>query len=74
MGTTTDIRLDDLNRIEADVIDIDALKASGLIKRKMKRVKVMSAGEITKAVTLKGISVTGTARAAIEAAGGKIED
>ena len=45
-----------------------------LIKESMMRAKVMLSGEITKAVTLKGIRVTKGARAAIEAAGGKIEE
>ena len=40
----------------------------------MKRARVMLSGEITKAVTLKGIGVTAGAKAAIEAAGGKIEE
>ncbi|MDC0175241.1 uL15 family ribosomal protein, partial [Pseudomonadales bacterium] len=45
-----------------------------LIKESMMRAKVMLSGEINKAVTLKGIGVTKGARAAIEAAGGKIEE
>jgi large subunit ribosomal protein L15 len=67
------IRLHELNRFD-DVVDIDALKKANLITKNIKRVKVFASGEITKAVTLKGISVTKGARAAIEAAGGKIEE
>jgi large subunit ribosomal protein L15 len=74
VGITTDeIRLNELNRFD-DVIDLDALKKANLITKDIKRVKVFASGEITKAVTLKGIAVTKGARAAIEAAGGKIEE
>jgi large subunit ribosomal protein L15 len=71
---TAEIRLSELNNIPADVIDIAALQAANLISRNIKRAKVMASGKIEKAVTLKGIPVTKGARAAIEAAGGKIED
>lgn len=71
---TAEVRLGELNGLEADVIDIDALKKADLVKENMKRVKVFLSGELTKAVTLKGIAVTKGAKAAIEAAGGKVED
>ncbi len=70
---TDEVRLHELNRFD-DVVDLDALKKANLITKNIKRVKVFVSGEITKAVTLKGISVTKGARAAIEAAGGKIEE
>ena len=70
---TDEVRLHELNRFD-DVVDLDALKKANLITKNIKRVKVFASGEITKAVTLKGISATKGARAAIEAAGGKIED
>jgi large subunit ribosomal protein L15 len=72
--TTAEIRLHELNKVDADVIDVKALQAANLISRNIKRVKVMAAGKIEKPVTLKGIKVTQGARAAIEAAGGKIEE
>ena len=70
---TDEIRLHELNRFD-DVVDIDTLKKANLVTKNIKRVKVFVSGEITKAVTLKGIAVTKGARAAIEAAGGKIEE
>lgn len=69
----TEIRLDTLSKVEVDVVDIAALKAADLIGEKIKSVKVVNSGEITKAVKLSGIKATG-AKAAIEAAGGSIED
>lgn len=71
---TGEIRLNELNALTADVIDIAALKEANLISKTIKRVKVMESGNIEKAVTLKGIGVTKGARKAIEAAGGKIEE
>lgn len=71
---TAEIRLSELEKLDADVIDVAVLKAANLIDRNMVRAKVMSSGLISRAVTLKGISVTKGARAAIEAAGGKIEE
>jgi large subunit ribosomal protein L15 len=72
--TTAELRLHELARVEADVIDLQALKDANLVSRNMQRVKVFASGSIDKAVTLKGIPVSRGARAAIEAAGGKVED
>lgn len=68
-----EVRLGELSKVTADVIDIEALKAADLVARNVKTVKVFLSGELTKAVTLKGIAVTKGAKAAIEAAGGKVE-
>ncbi|MEI6894231.1 MAG: 50S ribosomal protein L15 [Colwellia sp.] len=69
-----EVRLHELNLIKADVVDIHALKDAGLITRNIIAVKVMLSGEITRPITLRGIAVTKGAQAAIEAAGGKIEE
>lgn len=71
---TAEVRLSELNGIEADVIDLEALKAADVVNQGMKRAKVFLSGELSKGVTLKGIAVTKGAKAAIEAAGGKVED
>ncbi len=68
-----ELRLDVLNKIEADVIDLDVLKAAGLIRFNTKTIKIILAGELTKAVTVRQIPVTKGAKAAIEAKGGKVE-
>jgi len=72
-NTIEEIRLNELNNIEADVIDILALRNAGLIRVATERAKVILSGEITKKVTLKGIGATKGAKAAIEAAGGSVE-
>jgi large subunit ribosomal protein L15 len=72
--TRAEVRLDQLARVEADVIDILALKAAGLVNIYAEKVKVVNSGELKKKVTLKGVSATAGAKQAIEAAGGKVEE
>lgn len=75
VGRVTDeIRLHELNNLEADVIDLDVLRKASLINRSILHVKVMVSGKIEKAVNLKGIRASKGAREAIEAAGGKVEE
>lgn len=69
-----EIRLHELTLVEAEVIDLAALKDADIVSDNTRVVKVILSGEIEKAITLRGIGVTKGARAAIEAAGGKIEE
>ena len=69
---TAEVRTSELNKIDADIIDVAALRKANLITAGIKYVKVMWSGDINKVVTLQGIGVTRGARAAIEAAGGKV--
>jgi large subunit ribosomal protein L15 len=69
-----EVRLSELAKVSADVVDLAVLKAAGIIRRSTKYVKVVLSGDISKAVTLKGIPATKGAVAAIEAAGGKVEE
>ncbi|ACR10646.1 50S ribosomal protein L15 [Teredinibacter turnerae] len=71
---SAEIRLSELNKVEADVIDLDALLKADLISTNIKRAKIFLSGELKKAVTVKGLAVTKGAKAAIEAAGGKVEE
>jgi len=70
---SSEVRLSELNSIDADVIDLDVLKATNTVTKNTLFVKVMLSGEIGKSITLKGIKASKGAQAAIEAAGGKIE-
>ena len=72
-ATRAEVRLHELVSIEAPVIDLEALKRAGVVPVFAEAAKVVLSGELRKAVTLKGIGATKGARAAIEAAGGKIE-
>ncbi len=71
---SAELRLHELELPKADVIDLEVLKKANLVPAFVTKVKVIKSGEIGKAVKLKGIAVTKGARAAIEAAGGSIED
>jgi large subunit ribosomal protein L15 len=73
-ATRAEVRLHELALVEAEVIDLEALKKAGIIPVFAESAKVIHSGELKKAVTLKGIAVTKGARAAIAAAGGKFED
>jgi large subunit ribosomal protein L15 len=71
---TAHIRLYELDAIGVDEIDLLVLKQAGLVGSAVKAAKIYLAGEVGKAVKLRGIAVTKGARAAIEAAGGTIAD
>ncbi|MDP1672223.1 MAG: 50S ribosomal protein L15 [Burkholderiales bacterium] len=72
-GDTAEVRLDTLQKIAADTIDLEALKKAGAVPRQATRAKVILAGEIQRKVALKGVLATKGARAAIEKAGGSVE-
>lgn len=69
---TAEVRTSELACITAEVIDLAALREAGLITSVIRRVKVMLSGDVSKPLTVKGLGVTAGARAAIEAAGGKV--
>lgn len=71
---TAEIRLSELNAVAGSIVDIETLKQAGLISSVIKRVKIFASGEVKKAVTVKGLSVTKGAKAAIQAAGGSVEE
>jgi len=70
---TAQVRLHELAKARAEVVDLAALKAAGLVPASAKRARVFASGELNTAVTVRGLGVTKGARAAIEAAGGKVE-
>lgn len=71
--TRAEVRLGALGKVEAAVVDLAALIQAGVVPEGTERAKVVLSGELNKAVTLKGVAATKGARAAIEAAGGKVE-
>jgi large subunit ribosomal protein L15 len=72
-GSTAEVRLDTLQKLGADTVDLDTLKKAGLVSRLATAAKVILAGEIKRKVALKGLLATKGARAAIEKAGGSVE-
>ncbi len=68
-----EVRLYQLEVMSADVIDLELLKSEKVIGHDVKKVKIINTGDLSRAVTVKGLAVTKGAQAAIEAAGGKVE-
>jgi large subunit ribosomal protein L15 len=71
---SAEVRLNELANIDAEVIDLQVLIDAGVVPEFTRQAKVFLSGEITKAVNLKGIKATKGAKAAIEQAGGKVEE
>ena len=68
-----EVRLYQLQVLNIDVIDMDALKSARVVARDARKVKIINTGTLERAVTVQGLAVSRGARAAIEAAGGKVE-
>ncbi|MGZ8922148.1 MAG: 50S ribosomal protein L15 [Methylosarcina sp.] len=70
---SAEVRLSELNSLSFDVIDLKTLIEQNVVPAFTKTAKVIKSGELTKAVTIKGIKVTSGAKQSIESAGGKVE-
>jgi len=71
---TSELRLDQLEKVKADIIDLDALKNENLVPRYIQKIKVIATGELNKAVTIQGLSLSENAKKAVINSGGKILD
>jgi large subunit ribosomal protein L15 len=69
-----EVNLSEIASLKAEIIDIDVLKAAGIINKAIREVKVILSGELTVAVKLKGLRVTKGARKVIEDLGGSVEE
>lgn len=69
---TQEVRLDALNKIDADVIDLDTLKKHKIVKGKMKRAKIINTGKLDKVVKIKDLMVTKSAEKIIQDKGGEV--
>lgn len=72
-SSVSEIRLDTLSGIDAEIIDLAALKAAHLFSEKIKEVKVINSGTLSKPVKLSGLRITEAAKAAVLAAGGSVD-
>jgi|SRR5690606_29150168 large subunit ribosomal protein L15 len=72
-GRTAEVRLSDLERIEASEVDLLVLKQAGVVPQLALAAKVILSGNLTRKVSLKGLGITKGARAAVEAAGGSVQ-
>ncbi|SDW09017.1 50S ribosomal protein L15 [Thiocapsa roseopersicina] len=73
-ATRAEVRLSELARVDGDTIDLLALVQARVLSQSIKSAKIIASGEVGRAFTVRGVGVTKGARAAIEAAGGTIED
>ena len=70
-----EIRLSELSQVQGEDIDLTSLRAAGLINANIKRAKIILQGTVERAFNIKkDVEMTKGARAAIEAAGGRIEE
>ena len=75
--TTAEVRTSELALVAASgsaVVDLAALKAANVVRKNTKRARVFLSGPVSGALTVRGLKVTKGARAAIESAGGSVED
>jgi large subunit ribosomal protein L15 len=70
---TAEVMLYRLDLIEGDIVDFAALRAAKLVPSNAKKAKIVKKGELTRKLVLKGLLTTAGAKAAIIAAGGKVE-
>lgn len=69
-----EVRLSELQKVTGDEIDVQVLKQQGFIGQQVRYVKVIKSGDLSRNVSLKGLTATAGARAAIEAAGGSFAE
>jgi large subunit ribosomal protein L15 len=68
-----EITLKDLDRLALDEVDVLVLKQAGVVHQRAKVVKVILSGELSRKVVLRGVGATAGAKAAIVAAGGRVD-
>ena len=69
-----DVRVAALEGLGDVTVTLESLRASGMVAKNVKYVKLFGEGPLSRAFTVRGIPVTKGARSAIEACGGTIED
>jgi len=70
----SEVRLSEIQNIDAEQIDLATLKKAGVLPQYIKTAKIIKSGELSRNVTVQGLGVTSGAKAAIEAAGGRVEN
>ena len=73
-AVTAEVRLNELTKVEGDVVTLETLKAANVLTEDIQFAKVILAGEIKAPVKVSGLRVTKGAKAAIEAVGGSVEE
>ena len=73
-AVTAEVRVGELDRVIGDEVTLESLKAANIVAKQVKRARVFLSGEVHRAMTIKGGALTRGARAAVEKAGGTIEE
>lgn len=68
------VRLSELDKVAGDLIDLESLKVAKVVDKQATRARIFLSGSVSRAVTVRGVALTRGARAAIESAGGKVEE
>lgn len=68
-----EVRLSELKQVAGDTVDLDALKRADVVPQEVRTAKIIASGSVERALTVRGVGVTGGARKAIEQAGGSVE-
>lgn len=72
--TVAEVRLSELTKLTGDTVTLESLKEANLVPLQSLRARIVASGSVAKALTVRGVHLTKGARAAIEAAGGKLEE
>jgi len=70
---TSEVRLSELQKLNLDVVTLNDLIKANIVPAFTRVVKVIKSGEVTSAITVKGLKVTSGALVSIESVGGKVE-
>lgn len=70
---SAEVRLSEIEKSGLDTISLAALVEANLVPAQTKKAKIILSGELTRTVTVTDVAATKGAKAAIEAAGGKVE-
>ena len=67
------VNLRDLDRLSGDEVSPESLAAAGIMRKATDPVKLLGHGDISRALVVKGVRAAASAKAKIEAAGGRVE-
>jgi large subunit ribosomal protein L15 len=67
------VNLRDLDRLSGDEVSPESLTAAGIMRKASEPVKLLGHGDIGRALVVKGVRASASAKAKIEAAGGRVE-
>lgn len=71
---TAEVRSSELAKVEGELVTLETLKKARVVRRNMKRARIVLSGAIDRALVIQGVAVTAGVKAAVEAAGGRIEE